>query len=75
MKAGDVVVVKVDPFVDRHYIYSGKRKAAFMTGIVEFVSEHWITVMLLSNKSRSQLYRESYWKENVYEKRRKGSQK
>jgi hypothetical protein len=75
MKAGDVVVVKVDPFVDRHYIYSGKRKAAFMTGIVEFVSEHWITVMLLSNKNRSPLYRESFWKENVYKKRRKGSQK
>ena len=55
MKTGDVVVVKVNPFVDRHYLYTGKRKAAFMTGIVEFVSEHWVTVMLLSNKSRSQL--------------------
>lgn len=66
MKTGDVVIVKVDPFVDRHYLYTGKRKAAFMTGIVEFVSERWITVMLLSDKNRSPLYRESFWKENVW---------
>lgn len=75
MKTGAVVIVKVAPFVDRHYLYTGKRKAAFMTGIVEFVSERWITVMLLSDKNRSPLYRESFWKENVYEKRRRGYQK
>lgn len=75
MKAGDVVVVKVDPFVDRHYIYSGRRKADFMTGVVEFISARWITVMLLSNKCRSPLYRESFWKKNVYEKRKRRPQK
>ena len=33
MKTGDVVIVKVDPFVDRHYLYTGKRKAGGNLGV------------------------------------------
>lgn len=70
MKRGERVIVKIDPFIDRHYVYYGKKKPSFKAGIVEFMSARWATVMLLSDTDESPLYRQSFWKEDIYRERK-----
>lgn len=67
MKIGDVVIVRTDTIFDGHY----KINATLKVGVVEYIADKWATVMLLSDKTRSAMYRQSFWKENIYEKKRR----
>lgn len=60
MKVGDIVMVKTKSFVDKH--------SHFYKGIVEFVSDRWATVMLFSNNTKAPMYRQSFWKEDIFVK-------
>lgn len=62
MKVGDRVEVTRTYFA-RNEACTNWGRACFPTqGIVEFVSNQWVTLMMISPKdSKKKLYRESFW--------------
>lgn len=66
MKIGEMV------FVDRPYLAQTNRFKEFYdryfpkTGVVEYISERFVVVMMLSNITGKRLYRESFPKNEVY---------
>lgn len=68
MKVGDIVMVKTNSFVDKHSRIFSDIRPHFYKGIVEFVSDRWATVMLFSNNTKAPMYRQSFWKEDIFVK-------
>lgn len=66
MKIGDTVNVNRTYFA-RNEACTNWGRACFPTqGIVEFISDRWVTLMMISTKdSKKKLYRETFWKEQV----------
>ncbi len=66
MKIGDRVEVTRTYFA-RNEACTNWGRACFPTqGIVEFISNRWVTLMMISPKdSKKKLYRESFWRGQV----------
>lgn len=63
---GDMVEVILYPITVRENYQPRKEEYPRYKGVIEFVSEFWVTVLLNSNRTGKPMYRESFWKEQVY---------
>lgn len=67
MQAGDIVRVSPKTVAGPCYRQYYKDISKIPNrGIVEFVSDRWVTVMLLSRQSKEPIYRQSFWKDEVH---------
>lgn len=66
MKIGDRVEVTRTYFARNEACTNWGRECSPTQGIVEFVSNRWVTLMMISPKdSKKKLYRESFWRGQV----------
>lgn len=64
MRKGDIVTVRGNDVWDfERHIYE---RTFRYRGIVEFISDSWVTVLLLSVKNNEPLFRQAFWKHQVH---------
>lgn len=66
MKVGNRVEVTRTYFARNEACTNWGRECSPTQGIVEFISNRWVTLMMISPKdSKKKLYRESFWRGQV----------